>query len=160
EDIGQAYFEDWVTQDVGTIGFSSDLGEDGFLAGWNLDGFYQYGRSRRVWDQYALRVDRIFAAVDAVRDGNGNVVCRVSLYPEGAAAYPGCLPLNLFGRGNASAGAVDYVLGNDPGVSISTPLYFANLGLTGETLDYVTTDAKRNITTFDQHLAELSARGN
>ena len=159
EDIGQSYFEDWVTQNVGTVGFSGELSNDGFLSGWNVDGFYQYGRSRRVWDQYALRIDRIFPAVDAVRDGNGNIVCRVSLDPDGAAAYPGCEPLNLFGRGNASPEAVDYVLGNDPGVQISTPLYFANLGLTGETLDYTTTDAKRNITTFNQQLAELSARG-
>ena len=159
EDIGQSYFQDWVTQNVGTVGFSAEIAGDGFLGGWNVDGYYQYGRSKRVWDQYALRIDRIFAAVDAVRDPGGNIVCRVSLDPEGAAAFPGCQPLNLFGRGNASAGAVDYVLGNDPGVSISTPLYFANLGLTGETLDYTTTDAKRNITTFDQHLAEISARG-
>lgn len=159
EDIGQAYFEDTVTQNVGTVGFNAEIGGDGFLSGWNVDGFYQYGHSRRVWDQYALRVDRIFAAVDAVRDAGGNIVCRVSLDPEGAAAFPGCQPLNLFGRGNASPGAVDYVLGNDPGVHITTPLYFANLGLTGETLDYTTVDAKRNITTFEQHLAELSARG-
>jgi len=160
EDIGQAYFEDWVTQNVGTLGFNGSIGGDGFLSGWDYEGYYQYGRSRRVWDQYALRIDRIFAAVDAVDDGNGNVVCRVSLDPEGAAAFPGCQPLNLFGRGNASPGAVDYVLGNDPGVSITTPLYFANLGLTGETLSYTTSDAKRNITTFTQQLAEFSARGN
>ena len=159
EDIGQAYFKDKVTQDVGTIGFNGEIAEGGFLSGWRYDGFYQFGRSKRVWDQYALRVDRIFAAVDAVRDGSGNIVCRVSTDPEGAAAFPGCQPLNLFGRGNASAQAVDYVLGNDPGVQINTPLYFANLGLTGETLDYTTVDAKRNITTFEQHLAELSARG-
>lgn len=159
EDIGQAYFEDWVTQNVGTLGFNGEIGGDGFLSGWNYDGYYQYGHSRRVWDQYALRIDRIFAAVDAVDDGSGNIVCRVSLDPEGSAAFPGCQPLNLFGRGNASAGAIDYVLGNDPGVDISTPLYFANLGLTGETLDYTTTDAKRNITTFKQQLAEFSVRG-
>jgi len=159
EDIGQSYFKDKVTQDVGTIGFNGEIAGDGFLSGWKYDGFYQYGRSRRVWDQYALRIDRIFAAVDAVRDASGNIVCRVSTDPEGAAAFPGCAPLNLFGRGNASPEAVDYVLGNDPGVDINTPLYFANIGLTGETLDYTTVDAKRNITTFEQHLAELSARG-
>jgi iron complex outermembrane recepter protein len=159
EDIGQSTFDDKVTQDVGTLGFTAELPDDGFMGGWTFDGFYQYGHSKRVWDQYALRIDRIFAAVDAVRDANGNIVCRVSLDPEGNAAFPGCQPLNLFGRGNASPGAVDYVLGNDPGVQISTPLYFANLGLTGDTLDYTTIDAKRNITTFEQHLAELSARG-
>lgn len=159
EDIGQAYFEDKTTQDVGTVGFETEIGGDGWLSGWNVDGFYQYGRSRRVWDQYALRLDRVYAALDAVRDGSGNIVCRVSTFAAGAAAFPGCQPLNLFGRGNASAEAVDYVLGNDVGEHVDTPLYFANLGYTGETLSFDAVAPKRNITTFKQHLAELSARG-
>ena len=163
EDIGQSTFDDKTVQNVGTIGVTGeiDAGDGGFLDGWNVDAFYQYGDSKRTWDQYALRIDRIFASVDAVRDpATNNIVCRVTLDPEGKAAFPGCQPLNLFGRGNASAEAVDYVLGNDPGVQITTPLYFANLGLTGDTLDYTTVDAKRNITDFEQQLAELSFRGN
>ena len=59
EDIGQSYFEDKVTQNVGTVGFNGEIGSDGFLGGWKYDGFYQYGHSRRVWDQYALRMDRV-----------------------------------------------------------------------------------------------------
>ncbi|KPL68657.1 hypothetical protein SZ64_11420 [Erythrobacter sp. SG61-1L] len=159
EDIGQSYWEDRVTQNVGTAGFEAEIGGDGFLSGWTVEGFYQYGHSRRVWDQYTIRLDRIYAALDAVDDGTGNIVCRVSLDPEGAAAFPGCAPLNLFGRGNASAEAIDYVLGNDVGVHVDTPLYFANLGYTGETLSYDSVAPKRNITTFEQHFAEVSARG-
>jgi outer membrane receptor protein involved in Fe transport len=159
-DIGDVWYEDRTTQDVGTAGFNAEVGGDGFLSGWKFDGFYQYGHSRRVWDQYTLRVDRIFAAVDAVRDTNGNVVCRVSTVAAGAAAFPGCQPLDLFGRGNASAGAIDYVLGNDPGAHVDTPLYFANLGYTGENLSYDAVAPKRNITTFVQQLAEVSAHGN
>ena len=159
EDIGQSYFEDWTTQNVGTIGFNSEIGGDGFFGGWNIDGYYQYGRSRRVWDQYAIRLDRIYAALDAVRDASGNVVCRVSTFAAGAAAFPGCTPLNLFGRGNASDAAVDYVLGNDVGQKVDTALFFAGLGYTGDRLAFDATEAKRNITTFEQHLAELSARG-
>jgi len=158
EDIGQAYFEDWTRQNIGTVGFEAEIG-GGFMEGWNVQGYYQYGHSRRTWDQYALRVDRIFAAVDAVDDGSGNIVCRVSLDPEGTAAFPGCQPINLFGRGNASAGAIDYVLGNDVGLQINTPLYFANLGFTGENLSYTSIAPKRNITTFEQHFAEVSASG-
>jgi outer membrane receptor protein involved in Fe transport len=159
EDIGQATFEDRTTQDVGTVGFNADIGGDGFLSGWKVDGYYQYGHSKRVWDQYALRLDRVYAALDAVKDANGNIVCRVSTFAAGAAAFPGCQPLNLFGRGNASASAVDYVLGNDPGVHVDTPLYFANLGYTGERLVYDSVVPKRNLTTFEQHLAEVSAHG-
>lgn len=159
EDIGQAYFEDWTRQNTGTLGFDARVANGGFMDGWNIQGYYQYGHSRRTWDQYALRVDRIFAAADAVDDGTGNIVCRVSLNPAGAAAFPGCQPINLFGRGNASASAVDYVLGNDVGVQVSTPLYFANLGFTGEELSYTSIAPKRNITTFEQHFAEVSASG-
>jgi len=160
EDIGQSSLRDSTTQDVGTVGFNATVASDGFMKDWKVDGFYQYGHSRRVWDQYALRLDRVYAALDAVRDANGNIVCRVSTTAAGAAAFPGCQPLDLFGRGNASPGAVDYVLGNDPGQHVDTPLYFANLGYTGETLSYDAPVPKRNITTFVQQLAELTAHGN
>ena len=157
DDIGGEYYEDWTTQDVGTIGFDAEIKSDGFLSGWKINGYGQYGRSKRIWDQYGLRVDRIFAAVDAVDDGNGNVVCRISLYGN---AFPGCQPLNLFGEGNASPGAIDYVLGNDPGVHVDTPLYFAGSGFAdGITDSYDATKAKRNITTYKQKLAEVSANG-
>ncbi len=159
EDIGDSWFADRIDQDVGTVGFESELETGGFLDAWEIDGYYQYGKSKRVWDQHTLRIDRIFPAVDAVRDAAGNIVCRVSTFAAGAAAYPGCKPLNLFGRGNASPEAVDWVLGNDVGVNVDTPLYFANLGLTGETYQYTSVAPKRNITTFEQHFAEISARG-
>lgn len=159
EDIGDVWFEDRTTQNVGTVGFSYDIDSGGFMNGWQIDAYYQYGHSKRKWDQHTLRIDRIFAAVDAVDDGNGNIVCRVTTVAAGAAAFPGCQPLNLFGRGNASEGAIDYVLGNDPGVQINTPLYFANIGYTGENYNYTTIDPKRNITTFKQHFAEIAARG-
>ncbi len=99
EDIGLGYLDDTTTQNIGVAGFELNLDTGGFMDGWGIDGFYQYGRSRRVWKQNGLRVDRIFAAVDAVDDGNGNIVCRTSLFGD---AFPGCEPINLFGRGNAS----------------------------------------------------------
>jgi iron complex outermembrane receptor protein len=159
EDIGDSWFEDKIDQDVGTIGFEADLETGGFFDAWQVDGYYQYGKSKRVWDQHTLRVDRIFPAVDAVRNAQGQIVCRVSTFTAGAAAFPGCQPLNLFGRGNASPEAVDWVLGNDVGVNVDTPLYFANLGFTGDTYQYTSVAPKRNITTFEQHFAEVSARG-
>ncbi|WP_305095581.1 TonB-dependent receptor domain-containing protein [Croceibacterium aestuarii] len=160
-DFGNIYYEDVTTQNVGTAGFKYKI-DDGPLNGWSVDGFYQYGHSRRVWDQYGFRVDRIHAALDAVVDpATGNIVCNVSLYADGAAAFPGCVPLNPFGRGNASSEAVDYVTGNDPGVQIDTPIFFADTGYDlGKTYSYTTSEPKRNITTFKQQYAELSAAGN
>lgn len=159
-DFGGEYYDDTTTQNVGTLGFEAHVPDGGFLGGWNIEGYGQYGRSQRVWDQYGFRVDRIHAALDAVKDANGNIVCNVSLYTDGAAAFPGCAPLDPFGRGNASAAAVDYVVGADPGQHISTPIYFADSGYSlGYTYDYTTGNAKRNTTTFKQYLAEVSASG-
>lgn len=160
EDVGQMYLDDTTTQHIATAGFEWDLDTGGFMDGWEIDGFYQFGHSKRDWRQLGLRVDRVFAAVDAVRDGSGNIVCRVSTFPGGAAAFPGCQPLNLFGRGNASPEAVDYVVGFEPGESITTPLYFPDTGFDlGESYSYTTSAEKVGLTTFKQHFAEISAAG-
>jgi outer membrane receptor protein involved in Fe transport len=159
EDIGTMYIDDTTTQHIGVAGFEWDIDTGGgLLDGWQVDGFYQFGHSKRDWRQFGLRVDRIFAAVDAVDDGTGNIVCRVSLFGD---AFPGCQPINLFGRGNASGAAIDYVTGFEPGQQISTPLYFADSGFSlGQTYDYETREEKVGLTTFKQHFAEISASGN
>jgi iron complex outermembrane receptor protein len=141
----------------GTAGYEWTIANDGgFLDGWQFDGYYQYGESKREAYQIGLRVDRIYAAIDAVRDANGNIVCRTSLFSN---AYAGCQPLNLFGAGNASKAAVDWVIGYDPGQTINTRLFFANGGFTGETDSYVTQEAKLNIMRMKQHIFEMSASG-
>lgn len=68
--------------------------------------------------------DRYFAAVDAVRDGSGNIVCRSTISPAGnidpnnydapattftPGANSGCLPLSLLGDGVRSQAALDWV---------------------------------------------------
>jgi outer membrane receptor protein involved in Fe transport len=159
EDLAGNYkISDETLLNSATAGFDWTIGNGGgFLDGWNVGGYYQYGHSKRTAYQIGLRVDRIFAAVDAVRDSNGNIVCRTTLF---SAQYAGCQPLNLFGRGNASPAAVDWVIGFEPGQTITTPLFFANGGFSsGETDSYVTQEAKLNITTMRQHIAELSIGG-
>lgn len=52
---------------------------------------------------------KYYAALDAVRDSSGNIVCRVTLTNPGL--YPGCVPLNLLGEGTASAAALEYITG-------------------------------------------------
>ncbi|MBO9575374.1 MAG: TonB-dependent receptor [Sphingobium sp.] len=144
----------------GTAGYEWNIANDGGLFdGWKVSGYYQYGESTRMAYQVGLRVDRIYAAMDAVKDSSGNIVCRVSLTAAGQAAFPGCKPLNLFGRGHASAQAVDYVIGYDPGQTITTPLFFANGGYTGETDSYVSQEAKVNIMKMKQHVIEGSITG-
>lgn len=159
EDIGILYSDEKTVQHIATGGFEWDLETDGLFNGWRVDGFYQYGRSRRTARQFGLRLDRVYAAIDAVRDPNsGDVVCRVTLYSD---AFPGCQPLNLFGRGNASAAAIDYVTGFEAGQQITTPIYWSDTGYeSGDTLSYTSSEEKVNVTTFTQQLAELSFAGN
>jgi outer membrane receptor protein involved in Fe transport len=140
-----------------TTGFNWDINSKGLFNGWQVDGYYQYGHNTRHGYQIGLRVDRIFAAVDAVRDPSGNIVCRTTLY---SSTFAGCQPLDLFGRGAASAAGVDYVVGNDPGQKITTPLYFADGGYGPNITDsYTAQEAKVTITTMQQHVAELSMNG-
>src|SRR5690606_4619468 len=86
-----------------TGGFTLDIDNGGAFDGWTLEGYYQRGENERKGYQNGLRVDRIHAAMDAVTDPNtGEIVCRTSLFSD---HFGGCAPLNLFGRGNASAEA-------------------------------------------------------
>lgn len=153
---GQSWIWDENDMQTYTVGVDINLA-GGALDGWAVKAYYQRGESERNWYQHGLRVDRIHAAVDAVDDGNGNIVCRVSLFGN---AFPGCQPLNLFGQGNASAAAVDYVMGFEAGQSITTPVYFADTGYDlGVMRTYTSGIAKVNHTNFDQDLFEVSASG-
>ncbi len=99
---------------------------------WNV--YYQFGRTDRLQTVKDNRIQgdpgktaadptnplNFARAVDAVVDnetvitpGTGNIVCRAQLSPNAAlrAAAADCVPLNLFGVGNFSQGARDYVYG-------------------------------------------------
>jgi len=74
---------------------------------WKLDAYYQYGRTVSNIDMDgAIRLDRVYQAIDAVVDPKtGNVVCRSTLM------YPGngCVPMNVFGVGAPSQAAIDWI---------------------------------------------------
>ena len=153
----QMTLADHSTMNSFTTGFDWGL-NGGMLDGWKVDGYYQYGQNARNGYQVGLRVDRIFAAVDAVKDpATGNIVCRTTLFNN---QFPGCQPLDLFGVGNASAAAVNYVVGSDPGVQVNTPLYFAGSGYApGQNYSYTSREAKVITTDMRQQVAELSVNG-
>lgn len=103
---------------------------------WSWDVSYNYGRSESVSSLTYLDPARLLRAVDAVDDGMGNIVC---------ASGGDCVPINLFGVGNFSQEALDYLsrrgaaysentqevltanLSGDLSVGLSSPLQF-NLG--------------------------------
>ena len=79
---------------------------------------YTHGETRtQLTTRNNVNTARFYAALDAVRDpATGNTVCNVTLTAPGA--FPGCVPLNLFGQSatvvngsNASQAALNYVSG-------------------------------------------------
>lgn len=119
----------------GSVGFQFDINGN-----WKLSGSYQTGETDRTSIIYnEVRLDRLFMAIDAVRDpATGAIVCNVKTKnptPEQLAAvvagktYAGqqpnpitrispvggdraiedCVPLNILGYGQNSQAAIDYV---------------------------------------------------
>jgi iron complex outermembrane receptor protein len=140
-----------------TLGFKAVVASDGFFSGWKIDGYYQHGKTDvDAIQEGGVRVDRIWMALDAVVDpATGNIVCNASLAPN--SAYRDCKPLNLFGRGKASAEALDWVTGFDPGVAVTTTPYLP--GYPPETYSYVGDEYKHRLIAIRQDVAEVSASG-
>lgn len=93
----------------GVIGARGDLSDH-----LNYEVSYVYGRTK-VRNRYINNriEDRFAAAVDAVDDGNGNIVCRISTDPTAGTAISfspsECVPINLFGEGAPSAAALNFI---------------------------------------------------
>ena len=141
-----------------TSGFKWNVNNpSGPFNGWVVDGYYQYGHNTRRDYQVGLNLEHLFAAADAVKDPSGKIVCRTTLFSN---VNSNCVPVDLFGAGAPSADAISYIVGETPGVSISTPLYFAGSGYgPGLSDSYTSQVAKVTTTEMTQHVAELSANG-
>jgi iron complex outermembrane recepter protein len=152
---GGAYIQQDTQVKSGTVGFKSEL-SSGWLDGWSVDGYYQYGETKvNAAQKGGIRIDRLSLALDAVTDPNtGRTVCNVTLV---SGLYPDCVPLNLFGRGNASKEAVAWVTGFDPGIAVTTTPYLANRP--PETYSYVGGEDKQRLIDLKQHVFELVTSG-
>lgn len=84
-----------------------NAGLQGSFSTFRWEAYYTHGSSKFFTRSYGIDNRRFFAAVDAVRDPSGNIVCRVSLTNPGL--YPGCVPLSVFGEGPESYSAQDWV---------------------------------------------------
>lgn len=91
-----------------TAGFTIDIDSDGFFDGWRVDGYYQYGRNKQRNAHYGYhRIQTLYAAVDAVRDpATGRIICYASQFNP---LFADCVPINMFGLGNASEAGIRYV---------------------------------------------------
>lgn len=143
----------------GTLGFQSRISSGRFLNDWNVQGYAQFGSTVTLGTQIGgVRLDRLYLATDAVvNPANGKITCNVTLV---SGLYPDCVPLNLFGRGNASREALDWVIGFDKGKTITTPIYYVNDGYArGRTVTYVSGEDKVASSHIKQKVAELSMDG-
>ena len=158
EDLSRdAYNYSENTLDSVTLGFKYSVVTDGFFNDWVVDGYYQSGENEASLRQdNGTRVDRIAVALDAVVDGNGNVVCNVN-YVGATDAYSDCVPFNPFGRGNASDAAIDWVTGFEPGQQITTNGWQAD----GSRVPYSYTSStgSNRLLINKQKVAEVSANG-
>ena len=87
-----------------------------FSRDFQWDVFYNHGETDGDFTNLSINQYKFANALNAVRDGAGNVVC--GPVPTGLTAsetalrqqyYSGCSPLNLFGNNSASAAAIGYV---------------------------------------------------
>ncbi len=116
---------------------------------------------------------RWFAAVDAVRDPNGNIVCRVTITNPGL--YPGCVPWNPFGQGSPSKASYAYfetdsrfrifssqadVAGNIAGSLFNLPAGAVNIALGGEYRHQKLNVTSNTDPTFPVNLTGLRAAAN
>ncbi len=105
------------------VGARGDFNED-----WSYEISANYGRlDERTRILGNVNVQRYLLAIDAVRAPNGQIVCRASIDPTARIAYENafdpafaqatlaadvaaCVPINLFGEGNISDAARNYLL--------------------------------------------------
>lgn len=77
--------------------------------GWRWDAYYAYGRNefQQVYSGNMV-LSRLRKALDAV-ESDGVIQCRVNVDAVPTNDDPACSPLNIFGPGNVSTAAWDYV---------------------------------------------------
>jgi iron complex outermembrane receptor protein len=98
--------------------------------GISYDAYYQSGHTlRNETYQNDFSVRRLGFALDAVDDGNGNIVCRATL----TGLDPNCVPYNIFQTGGVTAAALNYL--QTPGFqrgSITETIAHADFTVSGD----------------------------
>lgn len=121
--------------------FQAAVGAKGSVFGdFKWDSSFTYGQSTIDSKVYGTREANLYAALYAVRDSSGNIVCGPLATNPGFAAsrltnsvqlanvQAGCVPINPFGAGNVSAAAKAYVSGIEfTNIAMSRKTVAANL---------------------------------
>jgi len=86
------------------------VGVDGtFNDDWKYEVAFNYGRLDTFYRTNGnVLLNEFSNAIDAVRNGNGDIVCAINADADLTNDDPACAPANLFGSGNVSQAAIDY----------------------------------------------------
>ncbi|HTK36662.1 MAG TPA: TonB-dependent receptor [Caulobacteraceae bacterium] len=104
----------------------------GKIGGFKWETYYTHGESRvRSRRHDNINFSNFYAALDAVKDPSGNIVCRVTLTNPGA--FPGCQPIDMFGERNQSAAALNYIY-KDTNFQILSKMDDAAASISGDVL--------------------------
>jgi outer membrane receptor protein involved in Fe transport len=96
-----------LTQLVSSLNFTTGV-KGKLLDRFNWETYYTHGEARvRSRRNNNINWVNFYAALDAVKDPSGNIVCRVTLTNPGL--YPGCQPINMIGQLNESPQSLDYI---------------------------------------------------
>lgn len=104
------------TRNVQRFSVGGDGAFDVLGTNWTWDGYVQHGVTHATEKLQQANTTRLNQAIDAVRNGSGQIVCRSNL----TGANPGCVPLDPFGPDVASADAINYVSGRQYRTEIFT----------------------------------------
>ncbi len=126
--------------------------EGSFFEGWRYEVAVNYGRlDTRLRSLNNLMVfdlegnpDGFLLAIDAVRNGDGEIVCGVNADADQSNDRPDCVPINVFGSGAPSQAALDFV--NMTGIRDETAEQFvASAYVSGELPRFATAGRRDRI---------------
>jgi outer membrane receptor protein involved in Fe transport len=108
-DVGNALGESTSKTYRGVASLQGKFGD----TSWKWDGYYQFGKNDLRLDvSNNVSISRMRKAIDAVRNGSGQIVCAVNADAVTTNDDPACVPFNPFGRNRFSAEAKAYVTPN------------------------------------------------
>jgi len=126
------------------------VGLEGTSGDWTWSAYAEAGQVQVDNNaRYTTILDRYNAAIDPIRTSTGEIACRTTtptaLRPVGysgpaynaaaAALVPGCVPYNIFGVGNASKEAIDWVTGTNQEQRIKLNHEFVSAEVSGPIFD-------------------------
>lgn len=92
-----------------TTAYLINTGLSGEVGGYHWEVSYTHNENTQFTRNDAnLNNQKLFAALDAVRDTSGNIVCRITITNPGI--LPGCVALNPFGPGSETPAMLNYII--------------------------------------------------